>query len=150
MFKREGALRYVKFMWSTVFPYKWAYPGDQYVDYVGVTVLNFGSPPRQWKDPEPLIDKRVEASKKITSKPIIIAEMATGYEGGDKANWLHRAYSRAYEKHRKIKAIVYLDTDEPFISAAQPDWRLVKPDDGSALLTYHNIAARPKFQGTIP
>ena len=84
IFKREGALPYVDFIWSTVFPYKWAFPGDKYVDYVGVTVLNFGSD-RSWRYPGPLIGKRVRASAKFTKKPIIIAEMATAYLGGDKA-----------------------------------------------------------------
>ena len=64
IFKREGALPWVRFVWSTVFPYKWAYPGDRYVKLVGLTVLNFGEN-RRWRDPGPLIDKRVKASKRI-------------------------------------------------------------------------------------
>ena len=99
-------------MWSTVFPYKWAYPGDKYVKWVGITVLNFGAD-RKWRNPGPLIDKRVRASKKFTKRPIIISELATAYEGGNKASWLKSAYVGSYKKHPKIKAIMYLDTDEP-------------------------------------
>ena len=131
IFEREGALPYVRFMWSTVFPYKWAYPGDKYVKFVGITVLNFGAD-RSWRTPGPLIDKRVVASAKFTKRPIIIAEMATAYLGGDKAQWLKQAYKGSYEKHPSIWGIMYLDTDEPNVTAAQPDWRLIKPDDGSA------------------
>ena len=64
IFEREGALPYVRFMWSTVFPYKWAYPGDKYVKFVGITVLNFGAD-RSWRTPGPLIDKRVVASSQV-------------------------------------------------------------------------------------
>jgi len=148
IFKREGALPWVRFIWSTVFPYKWAYPGDKYVSFVGVTVLNFGAD-RRWRMPAPLIDKRVRASKKITKKPIIISELATNYLGGNKSKWLKQAYKRSYEKHPKIRAIMYLDTDQPAILAAQPDWRLVKPDDGSAMVTYNFIASRKRFQGQL-
>jgi hypothetical protein len=45
---------------------------------------------------------------------------------------------------------MYLDTYEPHRIANQPDWRLVKPDDGSALRTYRSIASSRRFQGTIP
>jgi hypothetical protein len=155
IFKREGALPYVRFSWSTVFPYKWAYPGDKYVKFVGITVLNFGEHPkvrggvRAWREPEPLIRKRVEAAAKFTKRPIIIAEMATGYEGGDKALWLKKAYKVSYERFPKIRGIMYLDTDQPATSGGQPDWRLIKPDDGSALNMYRTIASWAKFQGSL-
>ena len=148
IFKREGALPWVRFIWSTVFPYKWAYPGDKYISFVGVTVLNFGAD-RRWRMPAPLIDKRVRAAKKFTKKPIIIAEMATHYLGGDKAQWLKQAYKVSYENHPKVRAIMYLDTDEPNRIAAQPDWRLIKPDDGSAMAAYQYIASRARFQGQL-
>ena len=148
IFKREGALPYVRFMWSTVFPYKWAYPGDKYVKFVGITVLNFGAD-RSWRTPGPLIDKRVVASAKFTKRPIIIAELATAYLGGDKAKWLKQAYKGSYEKHPSIWGIMYLDTDEPNVTAAQPDWRLIKPDDGSALNMYRSIASWRSFQGQL-
>ena len=148
IFKREGALRWVRFVWSTVFPYKWAYPGDKYVRFVGLTVLNFGAN-RRWRNPGPLIDKRVRATTRITKRPIMIAELATDYLGGDKAAWLKSAYLGSYKKHPKLWAIMYLDTDEPHRIAGQPDWRLVKPDDGSAVAMYQWIASQRRFQGTI-
>ena len=148
IFRQEGALPYVHFLWSTVFPYKWAYPGDRFVKYVGVTVLNFGAD-RSWRYPGSLIAKRVRASLKITQRPIIIAEMATAYLGGDKASWLKQAYKQSYERFPKIWGIMYLDTDEPNITAGQPDWRLVKPDDGLALRMYQFLATRARFQGRL-
>ena len=85
----------------------------------------------------------------LTTRPILIAELATDYLGGDKARWLKQAYEGSYEKHPSIWAIMYLDTDEPHRIAGQPDWRLVKPDDGSALRMYQSIASSRRFQGTV-
>lgn len=149
VFEREGALPWVRFVWSTVFPYGWGYPGDRYVRYVGLTVLNFGAN-RKWREPGPLIAKKVGASLRITKRPIIITELATDYLGGDKAQWLKQAYELSYRKHPKVQAIMYLDTDEPHRIAGQPDWRLIKPDDGSAMRMYQKIASNRRFQGTLP
>jgi hypothetical protein len=50
----------------------------------------------------------------------------------------------------RIKAISYLDTDEPHVQSGHPDWRLVKPNDGSALEAYSDIAAMGVFQSQLP
>ncbi len=67
--------------------------------FIGLTVLNFGAN-RRWRDPGPLIDKRVKASKRITARPILIAELATDDLGGDKARWLKQAYEGSHKKYR--------------------------------------------------
>jgi hypothetical protein len=148
IFRAQGALEHVRFMWATVWPKEWAYPGDRYVDYVGITVLNFGAQ-RRWKSAEELLRNRVRASLLFTKKPIFVAEMASHYRGGDKARWLKEGYVKAYRKHPKVAAIMYLDTDEPHREAGQPDWRLVLPRDGSAMAAYRAIAASAKFKGRI-
>ena len=148
IFKREGALPWVRFVWSTVFPYKWAYPGDKYVEFVGLTVLNFGAN-RRWRNPGPLIDKRVGASTRITKRPIIIAELATDYLGGDKAAGSSRP-TRAPTRSTPRSGPSCTSTPmSRIVIAGQPDWRLVKPDDGSAVAMYQSIASRRRFQGTI-
>ena len=76
--------------------------------------------------------------------------MATAYLGGDKASWLKQAYKQSYEKHPKIWASCTSTRTSPIVTAGQPDWRLVKPDDGSALQMYQFIASSRRFQGTIP
>jgi hypothetical protein len=151
LFKSVGATRYVRFMWSQVYPYQSLYPGDRYVSYVGVTVLNFGSD-RKWRAPGPMIDVRAGDAARF-GKPIFVAELASHFRGGDKASWLRNAYSLAYRKHPRIKGIMYLDTDEPHRMMGHPDWRLIKPrrSDGSrpALRAYRSIAAKERFQGRI-
>lgn len=147
-FQGVGALKYTRFMWSQVYPHQSAYPGDKYVSFVGVTVLNFGEQ-RVWKDPKATADKMARASRKYTNKPVIFAETGSAHKGGDKAYWIKALYNRAYYKHPYVKGIIYLDTDEPHRLLGQPDWRFVKPDDGSALRAYQGLASQARFKGKI-
>jgi len=143
-FANTGADPHVRWLWSHVYPRDWAYPGDRYVDYVGITLLNPGNTgTKRWKTPNEVLDRKVKLSLKITNKPIIGAEVGTGYLGGDKGKWVEALYKRAYWKHPKVKAIVYLQ------AARQPDWRLHIGDDGRGLKAYRKIANNPKFQGKI-
>lgn len=66
------------------------YPGDQYVDWVGVDAYNWG--PYQasgWQSPEkmlkPFLDKLADIAP---NKPIAIPEIAAVPEGGDKTQWV--------------------------------------------------------------
>ena len=147
-FKAQGADPHVRWLWANVWPFAWAYPGDKFVDYVGVTVLNFGSD-RKWKPAKGLIDKRGAASRAFTRRPVIVAELGTHWKGGDKGAWIREAYMRSYKKHPYIKGITYLETDEPHIQRGHPDWRLEVGDDGAGLTTYQNLASMWKFKGKI-
>jgi hypothetical protein len=147
-FQKVGARKYTRFMWSQVGPAKFAYPGDKWIDYIGVTVLNFGAD-RYWKNPKSAVDKMARLSRRFTKKPVIFAEVASHYKGGNKAEWIKKAYNRAYNKHPYVKALVYLDTDEPHKATGHPDWRLVKPDDGSAVRAYRYIGNQKRFNGYI-
>jgi beta-mannanase len=148
--KFEGlkARKHVLFMWANVWPMKKAFPGDRFVDFVGVTVLNFGSQ-RRWKTPQELLKNRAKSSRAITRKPIIIAEMGTHYKGGSKGNWINTAYKFAYNKNPSIRGIMYLETDQPHIARNQPDWRLAVGDGGAGMKAYRAIARQNKFKGRI-
>jgi hypothetical protein len=154
IFKDVGARRYARFMWSHVKPHADVYPGDRYVDYIGITVLNFGSDRKQgWTLMQGKVRNSAAAAWKFTKKPIILAEVASHYRGGNrfggKAEWLRSGYLSAYRINR-VKAIMYLDTNQPQLSRFNhPDWRLIKPDNGSAQEMYAWLAAKPKFQGQI-
>jgi len=153
IFKSEGARRYVRFMWSHVKPHEYAYPGDRYVDYIGLTVLNFGSARKKgWMSMQGQVRTKAAMAWKFTKKPIILAEVASHWRGGSKARWLRTGYLDAYKINR-IKAIMYLDTNQPQLAMDHPDWRLIKPDSGpdagSAQDMYARLAAKPEFQGHI-
>jgi hypothetical protein len=149
-FQQVGARRSVRFVWSNYIPRAKAYPGDRYVDYVGATILNFGSAKKVgWRSMTWLVARAVKASLKITKKPIILAEVASHFRGGNKAAWIKKGYLSTFRKYPKIKAALYLDTNQPQIGQRHPDWRLIRPYDGSALSAYTLIAKNPKFRGHL-
>jgi hypothetical protein len=94
------------------------YPGDGYVDWVGVDGYNRGAmPDESWKSFgsifEPVYDDYADR------KPIMIAETSSVDVGGDKGAWITAA--RAWIKsHQGVHALVWFDTS---LSATKIDWR---------------------------
>jgi beta-mannanase len=158
IFKQVGARPYAKFLWSVnkqdcnnCNPFSKVYPGSRYVDYAGLTAFNWGRwQGRTWKSMVSVLESGVRDMMRVTSKPIIVAELASHFKGGDKAQWIRRGYKKTRLRWPRIKAILYLDTDEPHIQSNHPDWRLVKPGDGSAVAAYSDIAAMGVFQSQLP
>jgi hypothetical protein len=147
IFKEEGALPHVRFMWGPLRPTRDTYPGDKYVDYVSYTILNKGK--SEWRSMAKVLKakNRIMRRARIT-KPVIVAELASFYKGGDKAAWLRNGYNKAYADLPKIKGIMYLDVDLSD-GGGKGDWRLIKPNDGSALKAYRSIAAKARYKGRI-
>jgi Glycosyl hydrolase family 26 len=152
----------VRFLWNPMpercngcapFYRYWAfYPGDRYVDYVGVNVYNYG--PAGWRSMPRILEKPLRRLRTISrtkalprGKPVILGEVATSFRGGDKARWLERGYLQAYQRWPQVKGIVYFDVD--MRRDGHADWRLIRPKDGSAMRVYRQLAARPIFRGHI-
>jgi hypothetical protein len=136
----------VRFLWSPLAPCtcrRNLYPGDHYVDYVGMTALNWGAP--HWEGLLSRVRDRVAQAAKLSPKPVIIAEAASSAIGGDKAFWLTKGYRGIHDALPSVKAIVYFDID--MSGHGQPDWRLTTPP--KVLGAYANLVASPKFQGRI-
>lgn len=157
IFKNEGALPYVDFLWSVTNkscngcnPYAKIYPGDQYVDYAGLTAFNWGAQ-RKWKPMLSVLEKPMAQLWQVTHKPVIVAELATHYRptSKSKANWIKNGYSKTYNRWNRIKAVMYLNTDEPKQQWGHPDWRLVKGQSGAGQEMYSSISSWAKFQGDL-
>lgn len=157
IFRDEGALPYVDFLWSVTKkdckgcnPFNKVYPGNKYVKYVGVTAFNWGKQ-KSWKPMVKVLRRPMKQLWQITHKPVIISELASHFRplSKSKANWIKYGYNKTYRKWGRIKAIMYLDTRQPKQIWGHPDWRLVKPNDGSAVDAYAAISAKPKFQGSL-
>ena len=158
VFRHVGA-RNVRFLWSpfqrcstcSPYPYERFYPGNAFVDYVGVTALNWGAP--TWTSLEGLLVEPLAMLRRVSrtssnqsGKPVILPEIGSNDVGGDKAAWIRDGYPTAARRWRAIRAMVYFDYDTTF--AGQPDWRLTVPDR-SALKAYRRIASRPAFGGSL-
>ena len=146
-FNKVYATKHVRWLWSAIKPQKINYPGNKFVNYVGLTVLNFGNPPKTWKPAKKALNQKVSLARKVTKKPMIVSEMGTSHLGGDKGDWIDTLYKHAYWKQPKIKAIVYLQA--PHDPVEGPDWQLSVGDGGAGLNAYKRIANNPKFKGKI-
>ena len=159
-FRRVGA-RNVMFLWSpfqrcgtcSSYSYEQFYPGNRYVDYVGVSALNWGDV--AWTSLDGLVDESLADLRRITrtarhpqGKPVILPEIASNYVGGDKAAWIRDGYGAVFRKWKAVRAMSYFDYDTTF--AGQPDWRLVQPPDGTAFQAYQSLATQRVFRASMP
>lgn len=120
IFKEEGADN-ACFVWNPhdrSFPdFKWNnphlyYPGDEYVDWVGLTGYNNGTSYDwdRWRDFGPIYSGIYdEYSALYPDKPLIITEFASNEVGGDKAAWIKDAFEKLAEDFPRIKIAVWFN-----------------------------------------
>lgn len=84
------------------------YPGDEYVDYVGVGVLNFGTAViwSQWWTFDQLFGKHYETMTSF-NKPIMITEFGSLVVGGNRAEWFSDALNNIATKYTSIKSVLF-------------------------------------------
>ena len=91
-------------------PFTDYYPGDAYVDWVGIDVYNFaeahGTP---WHSLSDLLTSSYRSLTRLTDKPMMLSEIASVEEGGDKAAWIRTALSDIPKKFPAVQAIVWWD-----------------------------------------
>ena len=113
------------------------YPGDNYVDWVGIDGYNWGSI-YSWQSPAGIFDPvyRDYAAR----KPIMIAETSSVESGGSKADWISSL--RGYVvSHPGIGALVWFDTDT---SSTAINWRI--DSSPAALTAFRSLAANGYFR----
>jgi len=104
-----------EYPWNKVNEY---YPGDKYVDWIGIDGYNFGnsSPKSKWRNFADIFQKPIRALSKY-SKPIMISEMACAEQGGNKAKWVENAFS-LLKSFPSIKAFTWFNINK------ETDWRI--------------------------
>lgn len=112
-FDAQGATN-VSWVWS---PWNEAtlqayYPGSHYVDFIGLTVLNYGTSQGfgQWLSFDDLYDP-FHARLQGYPAPVLIAEFGSTGLGGDRTAWLHDAL-RSIEDRPEIAGAVLFNSDE--------------------------------------
>ncbi len=89
------------------------YPGDNYVDYVGLDGFNFGTP---WYSFDSLFGQPLSLLKRYR-KPIFIFSFAAA-GGSQKATWITDALTTQMQKHPEIKGWVWFHENK------ERDWRI--------------------------
>jgi endoglucanase len=133
IFEDEGVTN-ILWLWSPAGGYDAIlyYPGGDYVDYVGVTVLS-----------DPIWDMDVTGKDRPTyadyaarkfwvaeyfQKPLIVAELGIVGTDSEKIRWLEGAFG-SIDEHLSLKALVYFNDEnvhEPDTKEYFPDWRITQ------------------------
>jgi beta-mannanase len=101
------------------------YPGDRYVDVLGLDAYNWGAAVPQnggWRSVDEVFARDLARLRSLGPQPIWITETASssdGGDGGDKAGWVHDLMTLA-EADDRVEAVVWFDV------LKERDWRLTQ------------------------
>jgi len=147
LFVQEGAAN-VRWVWSpntlsSNSPQATAtYPGDAYVDWLGIDAYNVGASKGWdgWQSLADLLEPAYTAITHLSNKPLMIAETATTEHGGDKAAWIRRGLLLdAPARLPRVRAVVWFDKNR--------DWRV--DSSPASLAAFRTVVASPLYHGNV-
>ena len=102
-----NSVSYPNFDWNNALMY---YPGDNYVDIVGMTAYNTGTyySGEKWQSFNELYSELYTAYCKWFSQPLMITEFASSSIGGDKEAWMKNMFAEI-KKLNRIKMAIWWD-----------------------------------------
>ena len=100
------------------------YPGDKYVDYIGIDGYNWGNTQswNKWMSFKGIFEERYEEIVSHLKKPVMISEFSSTSSGGDKSMWIQEAMSDI-KGMKKIKAFVLFNVNK------ETDWNFPGDQD---------------------
>lgn len=120
----------VKWNWSvnivsdTTVPLDQLYPGDKYVDEVGIDGYNGGTEQDWggWTAPQDLFGPTLEQVEQIApDKPIHITETGSSMQGGDRADWVRDLFEQV-KSNPNIKGFTYFNLSKE--GGGEGNWKL--------------------------
>ncbi len=124
------------------------YPGDSYVDWVGLDGYNWGTsqpsdPSKQWTGLAAIFGASYDALVALTSKPVMIAETASTELGGDKAAWITQGLlTDVPTRLPAVRAVIWFDENK------ETDWRV--NSSATALTAFRSVVAAPLYAAIVP
>ncbi len=149
IFREEKATN-VRWIWSPntefqSYPYSAQfssmYPGDAYVDWIGLSGYNWGGP--SWASFTDIYASTYAALTSMSSKQIILTEIGSVESGGNKADWITSALlTEIPHTFPHIRAVIWFDAKR------QVDWRI--DSSPSSLAAFKAAAQSTLYQGQLP
>ena len=99
--------------WNTASAY---YPGDQYVDWIGVDGYNWGE--GGWQSFDSVFSGIYAELTALSSKPLLIGEFASAEQGGGKMDWITDAFAKIQSSYPRVKAFCWFNINK------ERDWRV--------------------------
>lgn len=150
IFREEGATN-VRWLWCPVAhyegatPYGGLYPGDAYVDWVGMNGYNWGNTRSwsHWQSFSEIFGPSYAILTSMTEKPVMVPEMGCTELGGDKAAWIRSTFLREVPRSfPKLKALAWFQANK------ENDWRV--NSSPASLEAYKEVVADAGYQGNLP
>ena len=146
VFREEGADNAV-WVWSPnseydgLYPFSDLYPGDEWVDWVGLDGYNWGSQEQSgWRTFSDVFYPSYQTATALTDKPVMIAEMASTEMGGDKAEWIRQGMLTDLPTLMpRIQAVVW------FNRVKETDWRVESSE--TSLTAYKEVTGSSLYSG---
>jgi hypothetical protein len=147
LFRADGAQN-VKWVWSpnvqesTKYQMAPYFPGDEYVDYVGLDGYNWGTNNGEtWQSFEQVFSSSYAVATQLTSDPVIITETGSSEVGGSKADWIRTSFMQTIpQKFPRISAVIW------FNRAKEDDWRINSSQ--ASLEAYRAVVNCPIYGGS--
>jgi cellulose synthase/poly-beta-1,6-N-acetylglucosamine synthase-like glycosyltransferase/beta-mannanase len=88
------------------------YPGKEYVDWIGVNILNYGklNQDEKWHDFKELYEPFHDEFKNLPLTPVIITEFGTLKNGERQEEWLAKAFESIESEFEEIKSVIYFNS----------------------------------------
>ncbi len=147
LFREEGATN-VKWVWApnvkqghSSEPFDAYYPGDDWVDFVGLDGYNWGTVGGSWQSFAKVFMSSYEELNQLTKKPMMITETASSESGGNKAQWIREILQTVLTKMPRVRALIWFDVSK------ETDWQITStPASESA---FRELATSSLLQGTV-
>jgi hypothetical protein len=134
--------------------YQEIYPGDDFVDYVGLDGYNWGTSQSWsvWQSFSEVFGRSYRELASLTSKKILIMEVASAEKGGDKAAWIKQMFFALHNDFPQIAGFTWFSINK------ETDWRIDSSQNAKnafiAGMTGLNEVSREKEEaaivGTLP
>ncbi len=115
------------------------YPGDQYVDWIGMDGYNWGY--SAWQTFDQVFGAIYATLTGMTAKPLMLGELAAATAEGSKAAWLTDAFSRIKNNYPRVKVFNWFNINK------ERDWRIESSADAQA--AFKTALQESYFLGTI-
>lgn len=115
---------------SKTVPYTELYPGDDYVEWVGIDGYNWGTSVSwsKWTSFDGVFKKSYDELSALTKKPIMLSEVNSSSVGGNKAAWLDDMLNvQIPYRYHNVKAVVFFNENKS--DGEGVDWRLERSQD---------------------
>lgn len=128
-------------------PFSQYFPGDVWVDAVGLDGYNWGSAfaatGHSWLSAADTFASSYATLIQLSSKPVMITEIGSAEIGGDKGAWILRGFLDEIPRlFPRVSAVVWFNVQK------EADWRV--DSSPAALAAFRTVAASSLYGGPVP